>query len=204
MMTEKNILLADDHSIIRNGLKLYLQYNLGCNNISEVSNCHELMYALIKKEYTHLILDIILTDGSSMEVIPNLRKVYPDLKIMIFSMQPIEVYGQALKQFGVKYYLSKTVGEEEILHMLADFMNDEQSSLENKIHNKENPFSTLAPRELEILHYLLKGIGTKDISDTLNVRMNTISTLKNRIYEKTNASNIKELLELASLYNVNY
>ncbi|HEX2684180.1 MAG TPA: helix-turn-helix transcriptional regulator [Ferruginibacter sp.] len=62
----------------------------------------------------------------------------------------------------------------------------------------------MAPRELEILHYVLKGIGTKDIAETLNLKMNTISTIKNRIFEKTTAGNIKELMELATLYNVNY
>jgi len=68
----------------------------------------------------------------------------------------------------------------------------------------ENPFTTLSPRELEILHYVLKGMGTKEIAENLNLKMNTVSTVKARIYEKTNAVNIKELLELATLYNVNY
>lgn len=201
---QPNILLADDHSIIRNGLKLYLQFNLGYTDISEVSSCNGLMNELVKKKYTHLILDIILTDGSTLEVIPNIKKVYPNLNIMIFSMQPMEVYGEALKQYGINYYLSKTVGEDEIIHMLHQFINNEDLPLKNKAVTKDNPFSSLAPRELEILHYVLKGIGTKDIADTLNLKMNTISTIKTRIYEKTNAGNIKELMELATLYSVNY
>jgi two-component system, NarL family, invasion response regulator UvrY len=102
-------------------------------------------------------------------------------------------------------YLSKQVGEEEILNMLTKFIDDEDLVNNKKSTSvKLNPFSTLAPRELEILHYVLKGIGTKDISDLLNLKMNTISTIKNRIYEKTNASNIRELIDLATLYNVNY
>jgi DNA-binding NarL/FixJ family response regulator len=72
------------------------------------------------------------------------------------------------------------------------------------VRSHDNPFVSLAPRELEILHYLLKGIGTKEIAETLNLRMSTISTMKTRIFEKTNAGNVKELMELASLYNVNY
>lgn len=199
------ILLADDHSMIRKGLKLYMQMNLGYPDIQEVSSCNELMKELIHKKYTHLILDIILSDGSTLEVIPNIRKVYPTINIMVFSMQPAEIYGEALKQYGIQYYLSKSVGEEEILQALKRFMNNELPlSKSPSAFQKENPFSTLAPRELEILHYVLKGMGTKMIAETLNLRMNTISTIKNRIYEKTNASNIKELLELASLYNVNY
>ncbi len=202
---QPSILIADDHSMIRKGLKLYLQLNLGYQDIQEAATCNELMKELVKKKYTHLVLDIILSDGNTLEVIPNIRRVYPDLNIMVFSMQPSEVYGEALKQYGIKYYLSKSVGEEEIIQLLRQFLQNEDPIARHPIIAfQDNPFSTLAPRELEILHYVLKGIGTKDIAETLNLKMNTISTIKNRIFEKTNAGNIKELMELATLYNVNY
>jgi two-component system, NarL family, invasion response regulator UvrY len=205
MIQQPQILLADDHSMIRKGLKLYLQLDLGFTDITEVSTCGELMKDLVKNKYTHLVLDIILSDGSTLEVIPNIRRVYPDLNILIFSMQPPEIYGEALKQYGIYNYLSKSSGEEEILRTLRLFVNNEfPVKKQNGISVEGNPFTTLAPRELEILHYVLKGVGTKEISDTLNLKMSTISTLKNRIYEETNAGNIKELMELASLYNVNY
>lgn len=201
---EPNILIADDHSMIRKGLKLYMQLNLGYANIHEAGTCAELMKELVKNKYTHLVLDIILSDGSTLEVIPNIKRVYPHLNIMVFSMQPAEVYGEALKQYGINYYLSKNSGEEEIVMVLQKFINNEAPIKQNSIQHQDNPFTVLAPRELEVLHYVLKGIGTKDIAETLNLRMNTVSTIKNRIYEKTNAGNIKELMELATLYNVNY
>jgi DNA-binding NarL/FixJ family response regulator len=202
---QPNILIADDHSMIRKGLKLYMQLTLGYANITEVSNCNELMKELVKKKYTHLVLDIILSDGSTLEVIPNIRRVYPSLNILVFSMQPAEVYGEALKQYGIKQYLSKSSGEEEMLKVLQRFLHNEAPA-ENSMgfQLQDNPFTALAPRELEILHYVLKGIGTKEIAAILNLKMNTVSTIKTRIYEKTNAGNIKELMELATLYNVNY
>jgi two-component system, NarL family, invasion response regulator UvrY len=201
---QPRILLTDDHSMIRKGLKLHMQVNLGYTDITEASTCNELMRALVKQQYTHLILDIILSDGSTLEVIPNIVRLYPNLKIMVFSMQPAEIYGEAMKQYGVKYYLSKSVGEEEMLQVLHRFMNDQQPLSNKAFTSRDNPFTTLAPRELEILHYLLKGLGTKEIAEMVNLKMNTVSTMKTRIYEKTNANNIKELLELATLYNVNY
>jgi two-component system invasion response regulator UvrY len=201
---QPKILIADDHSMIRKGLKLHLQLTLGYNDLHEVGTCNELMTELVKNKYTHLILDIILSDGSTLEVIPNIRRVYPDLHILIFSMQPAEIYGEALKQYGINYYMSKSVGEEEMIQILQKFMHNEVPVRKNNIHVQDNPFATLAPRELEILHYVLKGIGTKDIAETLNLKMNTISTIKTRIFEKTTAGNIKELMELATLYNVNY
>ena len=199
------ILIADDHSMIRKGLKLYMQLNLGYSQISEVGNCNELMKELMKKKYTHLVLDIILSDGSTLEVIPNIRRIYPALNILIFSMQPAEVYGEALKQYGIYNYLSKSSGEEEMLKVLQRFLHNElPMERVNPTPSQDNPFTSLAPRELEILHYVLKGIGTKEIADILNLKMNTVSTIKTRIYDKTNAGNIKELLELATLYNLNY
>lgn len=202
---QPSIIIADDHSMIRKGLKLLLQLNLNVTDITETRSCNELLRQLVVKKYTHLVLDIILTDGNTLEIIPNIRRLYPDLQIMVFSMQPAEVYEQAIRQLGIRHYLSKSVGEEEILQFLRDFLQNETPARPSaSLQLKGNPFSSLAPRELEILHYVLKGIGTKEISETLNLKMNTISTVKNRIFEKTNASNIKELMDLASLYNLNY
>ena len=198
------ILIADDHSMIRKGLKLDIALNLGYTDIEEVSTCHDLMMELIKKKFTHLILDIILSDGSALEVIPNIRRVYPHLQILIFSMQPAEIFGEALKQYGIYYYMSKTVGEEEMVRVLQKFLNNETPVRKNSNHHQDNPFQALAPRELEVLHYLLRGSGTKEISEILNLKMSTVSTMKTRILEKTSTSNLVELRSLATLYNVNF
>jgi DNA-binding NarL/FixJ family response regulator len=191
--------------MIRKGLKLLLQLHLGFTQVSEVVSCNELMAALSKKKYTHLVLDIILSDGSTLEILPNIQRLYPELRIMVFSMQPAEVYGKALRQYGIDHYLPKTTPEEDTIRLLHRFLLNEQGSRDAiSVRYPNNPFSALAPRELEILHYVLKGLGTKDIAETLNVKMNTVSTVKNRIFEKTMTTNLKELIELATLYNVNY
>jgi DNA-binding NarL/FixJ family response regulator len=191
--------------MIRKGLKLLLQLHFSFTDVSEVVSCNELMKELTKKKYSHLILDIILADGSTLEILPNIRRLYPELRVMVFSMQPAEVYGKALKQYGIEHYLPKTTPEEETIRLLQRFLQNEQPVREHSDQRyPNNPFSALAPRELEILHYVLKGLGTKEISETLNVRMNTVSTVKNRIFEKTHTANLKELIELATLYNVNY
>jgi len=191
--------------MIRTGLKIFIQMNLGYDDIHEVSTCNTLMSELLKKKYTHLILDIILSDGNTLEVIPNIRRVYPELSIMMFSMQAAEIYGEAVKQYGINYFLPKASGEEEMLQLLQRFLKNETPPRQNHLpQNLDSPFSSLTPRELEILHYLLKGTGTKKIGETLNLKKNTVSTMKSRIFEKTKAANLKELIELATLYNVNF
>jgi len=191
--------------MIRKGLKLLLQLHLGFTEVSEVVSCNELMKELGKKKYSHLVLDIILSDGSTLEILPTIRKLYPDLRIMVFSMQPAEVYGKALRHYGIEHYLPKATPEEETIRLLRRFLQNEQTQREIiDPRYPNNPFSALAPRELEVLHYVLKGMGTKGIAETLNIKMNTVSTVKNRIFEKTLTTNLKELIELATLYNVNY
>ncbi|MBL7682489.1 MAG: response regulator transcription factor [Flavipsychrobacter sp.] len=198
------ILIADDHSMIRKGIKLLLQTHLGIKDIFEVSNGNGVMSELQKKDYTHLILDIILPDCTSLEIVPNIQRLYPDLKIMVFSMLNGSVYGEALKQYNIYYYLEKTTKEEDTIAFLDNFINHYNPADVSTVKGVSiNPFIQLSARELEVLHYMLGGHGTKDISTVLNLRMNTVSTLKNRIFEKTDTKNLKELMQLASLYNVN-
>lgn len=201
----KRILVADDHSLIRKGVKLLLQDHFKCKDVNEANSCNELMQKLQQEDITHLVLDLILSDGTSLEVIPNIKKLYPSLNIMVFSMLSAEVYGEALKQYGIQYYLVKTADESEMVQFIGAFLNDVEAPerlSENKI--EKNPFVNLSARELEVLHYIFTGYGTKEISNILNLRMSTISTIKGRIFEKTNTKNIKELLQLGSLHNINY
>jgi two-component system, NarL family, invasion response regulator UvrY len=200
---QPKILLTDDHSMIRKGMKLLIQSHLKYSDVQEVTNCNELMKELANRKYTHLILDIILPDGNTLEILPGIRSLYPELHIMMFSMQPAEVYGKAVKQYGVHHYLHKSSPEEDTILFLQRFLQNEQTDRSNaQDHSPHNPFSILAPRELEILHYLLKGMGTKEIAEILNLKLNTISTVKTNIYEKTRTTNYIELRELAAVYNV--
>jgi two-component system, NarL family, invasion response regulator UvrY len=199
---DRKILLADDHSLIRKGLRLLFE-SLGYKEVGEVASCNDLMKELAQKKYTHLVLDINLSDGSILEVLPNIHRLYNDLRITILSMQP-EIYGKVLKKYGISHYISKNAPEEETIRMLRQFLQNNQPEPENiRPARPESPFLGLTQRELEILHYMLQGRRTNEIAQTLNLKGNTISTVKNRIYEKTMATNLIELKVLASLYELN-
>ncbi|MEZ5017785.1 MAG: response regulator transcription factor [Flavipsychrobacter sp.] len=201
----ERVLLADDHSLIRRGVQLILKNNLNIEAVGEASNCCEVMSELQKGGYTHIILDLVLTDCMSLEIIPNIQKLYPDLNIMVFSMLCKEIYGEALKQYGVYYYLQKNEDEEETVRCIREFLFDYDSNRYKKRSGEsDNPFSSLSARELEVLHYMLKGDGTKEISNSLNLRMSTVSTIKGRIFEKTDTNNLKTLMQLSSLFNINF
>jgi two-component system invasion response regulator UvrY len=214
---QPKIILADDHIMIRKGIRVLCEVKLGIKDVCEASNCNELMRELAKRQYTHLVLDINLSDGSSLEVLPNIRSLYPELRITILSMQPGSVYGKALKQLGISQFISKSAPEEETIRMLRLFFQNDQAATgmnteretetgtergKNTETGGNGPFSGFTPRELEILHYMLRGLGTNEIASNLNLKWNTISSVKSRIFDKTKTTNVIELKELATLYKI--
>lgn len=191
--------------MIRRSITLLIKMEIGGYTVLEAESCSKVMAQLNKNYITHLILDIIFANGNSLEILPNIKRLYPSLKIHIFSMSPPEVHGEALKQNDITYYLSKVSDNDTVVKVLTNFLNNnkhiEQS---NQMVSAINPFKTLSSRELQILHYMLNGFGTKQISETLNLIMNSVSTLKKRIYQKTDTANFKALIDLCTLYKINY
>ena len=199
------LLLADDHAMIRSSLKLMCTTLSEFTQVHEVGSCNELLKELSRREYSHLILDLVLSDGTALDVLPDITCQYRNLKIMVFSMQPKEIYAEVLKQYGVFHYLSKDAQVSDTIMVLKQFLHNELSiPADSMIQHPANPFSKLSRRELEVLTYWLKGEGNKEITRTLEVKPSTISTYKLRILEKTRTSNLKELADLAVAYKLKF
>ena len=182
------------------GIRLLVEHQIGKAMIREVGTCRALMKELGATEFSHLILDIMLADGSALEVIPTIRNLYPQLEIMIFSGQPAGLYKRALMRYRIDYILSKGMPEKETLELLRQFLYNEKRPCQTV--SKDQPFLGMPAREIDVLHYLLKGWRTNQIAETLNLSVSTISTLKARIFERTQTSNIKELMDLAVIHQV--
>ena len=200
---ETRVIIADDHSIVRMGLGSLIK-QLNVSVVDEVANCADLMAQLNTETYSHLILDLIMPDGNALEIIENINRLYPDLSILIHSMQPIEVYGKILKKYKIHSYLYKGVSESEIKKHIESFIKLKDLAFSKQFDKDNNPFSSLAVRELEVLHYLLNGYRTKEISTTLGLKMNTISTIKAVIFDKVKAENFTHLLQLAHVHQISY
>lgn len=204
-MLPLKIIVADDHAMVRKGIRLLLTAKLNCKLVSEADSCNALMNELKQGGTTHVILDVIFADGTSLEVVPIIRRLYPAVKIMIYSMQPVSIYAEAFRQYDIQYYLAKSATEQDAVTTIQRFLDNKPNAGNTKPAGGENnPFSLLAPRELEILHYLLNGHKTSDIAKTLNLGNSTVSTMKARIFEKTHASSLAQLFEMAALNNLNF
>lgn len=197
----KELLICDDHLMVRKGLKAICQTQFGLIQIDEASSCNELMRALKQKQYTHAIVDLVLSDGVTLEILPNVRCLYPELQILVFSMQPFGMYRAGLARYGITQFISKAAPERDTLKQLQDFLyNSPARAAASSKPLEKTAFDKLTPRETEVLHYLLMGMGSAEIGHILNMKQNTISTFKRRILEKSNTKNVFELKELASIH----
>lgn len=200
---KKRTLIADDHPMVRKGLKALLAHHFENIETAEAGSCNETMRKMMKDDYSHLILDMRLTDGTALEILPNIVNVFPGIRIMIFSLQPPDVYQRAIKNFRIKHFLSKSASEDDVVCMLGKFLTNESPPAEDTGSQvADNPFSLLTARELEILHYLLRGMRSNEIGNMLNIRNNTVSTAKSQIHAKSRTNNIRELFDLASMHNI--
>src|SRR5204863_5838706 len=109
MVTTGNIklLIADDHVIIWRGLKFLLDQQFNIKNTVKAESCQEVLQELKNNHFTHLILDLQLLDDTAMTVLPEIRQKYPDLAVLVFTMNPEELYARRLLDMGVRGFLSK-------------------------------------------------------------------------------------------------
>lgn len=198
------ILLAEDYFTVRRTIKSICESLIGTIELDEVESCADLMKELARKPYTHLILDLILEDGSALVVLPTIRKLYPKLSILVHSVQPASVYGESLKKkYKINYYISKAVKETETIRVLLNFLQNRQPFRDISVaHNSDNPFDQLSLTEKKILPFLLSGLGPKAISKEMKNKPNSVSTLKKRILEKTKTKNLIELKALSVIHQI--
>lgn len=197
-----NLLVVDDHVIIRRGLKFFLDSHFGIRSFHEADTCIAVREMAVSFEISHIILDLQLNDGNSVEIITELLEQLPDLKILVYTMSPEEVFRSRLLKMGVTGFLNKQMDEQTVISTMAAFFS---GSLQNTELNKNDrmsndPFSLLSERELTVMTYLLKGEGIKEISGRLNLKSSTVATFKARIFNKLSISNIIDLKNLAELY----
>jgi DNA-binding NarL/FixJ family response regulator len=200
-----NFLLADDHSLIRQGVVFIIEeMELDCE-IYQASNLHQTLEFINKFPIDIAIIDANFPDGNSLNVLPEIKKISPDTKILIFT--GIDEGPQSLKYLtaGANGFLSKMNDEEEIKNAILKMVNSgayispiTQALLIDSIRNPavSNPLLLLTERELQIAKMYAEGQGNLEIANSLDIKQNTVSTLKKRIFDKLEIENIVELIEL--------
>lgn len=207
-VSTQSILIADDHEIVRRGLKSLISDFWPGVNILIASNMDDALVE-VEKSPTLIILDVAIPGGNNLKVIDQIKIVQPNAKILIFSSQNENLYAVPYLKAGAAGYVSKNAGESEIITAITTILAGSRYSSKNVKENMfnsilgndvGNPFTKLSTRELEVAELLTKGHGVLHISNQLNLQMGTVSTYKLRLFQKLKIKSIIELAEKMSIY----
>lgn len=208
-----NFLVADDHSLIRQAIVLILnaigiEYKVfHASTIQQITKCVEANHIDIA------IIDVYFPDGNSLHLIPEIKISNPEIKILIFTGIDEDKYSLKFLKAGADGFLSKLSEENEVEKAILQIINEgqyisqlTQSLLMTSLRsaNVINPLSCLTEKELQIAEMHARGYGNLEISNMLNVRQNTISTTKKRIFQKLGIDNIVELIDLIKIHSESF
>ena len=204
-----NFISADDHSIVTQGMSFILKDLYNGATVYQIESFSEIIKVLNSTTIDLLILDINFPDGSSLNLLPTLKKIQPDLKILIFSGYDEDIYAVRYLSAGANGYLKKLSSEEEIKHAIKTVMTSGKytsKNIQDKIMDSyilkkpSNPLEQLSNREIEIAKFLVDGYSNIDVSKLLNIKKTTVSTYKTRIFEKLSIETLSGLIQIFQLY----
>jgi two-component system invasion response regulator UvrY len=206
-MSEKlRVLLADDHAIIRDGLKQILADTDDLMVAGEAANGLELMQQIREQDWDVLVLDISMPGRSGLELIHMIKAERPPLPILIFSMHHEEQYAVRAFQAGALGYLTKESDSELLIAAIRRvarggiYLSDKVAELIVRGIRPTTatlPHSLLSDREYQVFNLLVAGRGLTEIGVELSLSVKTISTHKTHILQKMNLANTNELIRYA-------
>lgn len=213
-MNKIKIILADDHAILRAGLKLLLEAEDDIEIVGEACDGEDLLNQLEKLTADLIILDLSMPKVNGINILRQLKnnKNFCKIRVLILTMHTEEEYIRESLAAGADGYVEKSAFDTELLTALHTVMRGEiylssknavsMLSTMLKNENEDNPYSLLSKRELEVLRYLARGYSLSEIGEQLHLSLKTIDTYKTRVFNKLNISKKSELVDYALQYNL--
>ena len=205
------ILIADDHAIVREGLKQIVAEESDMRVASEASNSNELFDLIGKDKFDIVILDISMPGRSGLEALKDLKKSHPQLPVLILSMFSEDQYGLRAIKAGASGYLKKASAPTELVNAIRKIVDGGRyinQSLAEKLaaeyvpDKKELIHDNLSDRELQIMCLIASGKSAEGIANELSISIHTVYTYRNRILEKMNLKSNVELTQYAIQNNL--
>jgi|SRR5579863_3652592 len=206
-----SILIADDHSIVRIGLKIIISQINSEINIEEATDGETVTRKVKSGAFDLLILDSNMPRTEPFSLTAWLLKEFPKMKILLFTINKELTFAKRFLKLGVHGYLIKQSGRYEITQAIGKIIDGEVyvSDLLLEIVpndlinlNADNPFDLLSDREFEVVLQILKGYSVAEIAETLHINPSTIGTHKSRILRKLKLANALELYSLARTHRI--
>ncbi|MBO9728298.1 MAG: response regulator transcription factor [Chitinophaga sp.] len=208
-----HVLIADDHSIVRLGIKQIIGSLPDNMLVTEARTFDETISLIEAQHFDLLILDINMPGGNNRQMIDAVKLRLPDVRILICSAYEELLYALDYIQTGADGYIEKNSIDDEFKTAITAVLGGEKyiskavrEQLIRKYTRREehssNPFSELSGREIEVMNLLIKGLPLIKIAEILHLQLTTVSTYKGRIFEKTGVKNVIALVEKAQMHQV--
>jgi DNA-binding NarL/FixJ family response regulator len=191
------ILLADDHTIVRQGLARLLEEQPDLKIVGEATNGKAVIEKTLELEPDIIIMDIAMPLLNGIEAAKKVRKILPDCKILILSMYSHEHYIHQLLETGISGYLLKDSSGKDIIKAIRAAMKNEMimsPSISKKVedaylspqkkHTREKRYESLSNREREVFQLIAEGFSTKQITEILCISVSTVKSHRANIMEK--------------------
>jgi len=187
------VLIADDHAVVRRGVREILEEAAPGLVVEEACSAAQALKAVRNTDYDIVLLDISFPDGSGLDVLRQIRVLYPRTRVLMLSMYPEEQYAQRAFRLGAYGYLTKDSAPNELViaiqkvagggkyitQALAERLADEIGEVIQK-----SPHETLSDREFQVLKRLGAGGSIHEIARELSLSPKTVSTYRSRLLEK--------------------
>jgi DNA-binding NarL/FixJ family response regulator len=205
-MSTTKILIADDHAIVREGLKQIISETSDMTVADEAIDGHEVLNKALRNDYDVVVLDITMPGINGLDVLKQIKAQKPKLPILVLSVHPEEQYAVRILRAGASGYLTKESAPDELIAAIRKAYDGGKyvsSSLAEKLAfdlevEREKPLhETLSDREYQVMINIAQGKKVKDIAEELFLSEKTISTYRSRILEKMGMEKNEELVRYA-------
>ena len=200
------ILIADDHAIVRRGLKQLLLEEYPSAVIGEVSDTEDLLKEVINDGWDIVICDMNMPGRSGLDGLGQIKQVSPNLPVLIMSMYPEEQYALRVLKAGASGYLEKESIHDDVIKAIQTVRLGKKfitptiaERLADAFHNTNNkqPHELLSDREFDVFKLIASGKSVSDIASQLSLSTTTVSTYRSRILEKMGIKSNADLTRYA-------
>jgi two-component system, NarL family, invasion response regulator UvrY len=205
-MTKIDVLVADDHAIIRDGLRKILSDTADLHVAGEAADGHAAVQQVRARDWGLVVLDMSMPGRSGLELIKLLKSERPRMPVLVFSMHPEEQYAVRAIRAGASGYLSKETDSDMLLPAIRKcasggaFVSEKVASMlaiDNSPVTEQLPHKLLSDREYGIFNRIVRGESLTAIAEELHLSIKTVSTHKAHILAKMNFANQVDLVRYA-------
>ena len=200
------VLVADDHPVVRAGLKQILSEAQDIKVTAEAEDGHEILDKVRNQEFDVIVLDITMPGLMGLDVLKQLKSEKPELPVLILSMHPEEQYAIRVLRAGASGYLTKASAPDKLTGAIRKLYRGGKyvsSSLAERLADElggdltKLPHQTLSDREYQVMCLLASGKTVTQVADQLALSVKTVSTYRTRILEKMKMQSNAELTHYA-------